>query len=161
MQRRVVVMQRRTFLGVAAALTALLPDDPTTTDERPPTQECAICGAAKPARMVERTTVAPIAPRDAATCRACQHVQNHTLGEGRCMQCGEAVSPGFAIELAFPLGAAALPGTLAGQLCGDCADALAGDITDAALAADEAASDRLAAILAEETRRLNDLPGAD
>lgn len=63
---------------------------------------------------------------------ACDHlttlVQTHDTDDGHCMQCGDAVSPGCYIEVEFPLGAAALPGRLAGQLCGDCAASVACNI---------------------------------
>ena len=86
------MMHRRTFLGAAAALTTPpTVEAASTDDEAPDTQVCDICDAEKPAEMVERTTVETIAPLEADLCRACQHVQNHDNGEGRCMQCGDDV----------------------------------------------------------------------
>lgn len=146
-------MQCRQFLGAAAALTTL----PTTSTEAPATQVCAICDAEKPAEMVDQTTVDPIAPREAAICRACQHVQNHEMGDGQCMQCGAAVSSGWHFEVAFPLGAAELPGMLAGQLCGACAAEIASDVNFFGVEADDAAHEQLIEILDEETRRLTEL----
>jgi hypothetical protein len=146
-------MYRRTFLGAAAALTTV--EAASTDDEASATQVCDICDAEKPAEMVERTTVETIAPLEADICRACQHVQNHDNGDGQCMQCGDDVSPGFYSEVEFPLGAAELPGMLAGQLCGDCAGWLATDINYNGIDAD--ASDQLTTIIDEETRRMNEL----
>jgi len=152
-------MQRRTFLGAAAALTTLPTVEAATgtDDEAPDTQVCDICDAEKPAEMVERTTVETIAPLEADICRACQHVQNHENGDGQCMQCGDDVSPGFYFEVEFPLGAAELPGMLAGQLCGDCAGWVACDINYNGIDADEDASERLTDIIDEETQRMNEL----
>ncbi|MWG36595.1 hypothetical protein [Halomarina oriensis] len=154
-------MQRRTFLGAAAALTTLPTVEAATStdDEAPDTQVCDVCDAEKPAGMVERTTVETIAPLEADICRACQHVQNHDNGDGQCMQCGDDVSPGFYFEVEFPLGAAELPGMLAGQLCGECAADMACDVNFSGVDADEDAHERLIEILDEETRRMNELEG--
>lgn len=110
-------MQRRTFLDAAAALTTLPTveaADPAD-DETPKTRVCDVCDAEKPAEMAERTTVETIAALEADICRACQHVQDHEMGDGQCMQCGDDVSPGFYFEVKFPLGAAELPGMLGGS----------------------------------------------
>ena len=124
-------MQRRTVLGAAAALATLSTLEAASTNADPPeTQACDICDGNKPAEMIERTTVEPIAPLEADICRPCQRVQTHDADDGHCMQCGDAVSPGCYIEVEFPLGAAALPGRLAGQLCGDCAASVACGIND-------------------------------
>ncbi|WP_225336362.1 hypothetical protein [Halomicrobium urmianum] len=156
------MMHRRTFLGAAAALTTLpTVEAASTDDDAPDTQVCDICDAEKPAEMVERTTVETIAPLEADICRACQHVQNHEMGDGQCMQCGDDVSPGFYFEVEFPLGAAGLPGMLAGQLCGDCAGWVACDINYNGIDADEDASDQLTTIIDEETRRMNELEGSE
>ena len=134
-------MQRRTVLGAAAAL-ATLPTleaaTNTNTDADPPeTQVCDICDGDKPAGMVERTTIEPIAPLEADICRPCQRVQTHDTDDGHCMQCGDTVSPRCYAEVEFPLGAAALPGRLAGQLCGDCAASVACGINDNSSTDDE------------------------
>ncbi|ERH03260.1 MAG: hypothetical protein A07HR60_00958 [uncultured archaeon A07HR60] len=152
-------MQRRTFLDAAAALTTLPTveaADPAD-DETPKTRVCDVCDAEKPAEMAERTTVETIAALEADICRACQHVQDHEMGDGQCMQCGDDVSPGFYFEVKFPLGAAELPGMLGGQLCEDCAGWVACDINYNGIDADEDASDHLTTILDEETRRMNEL----
>lgn len=156
-------MQRRTFLGAAAALTTLptVKVATSTDDETPETQVCDICDVEKPAEMVKRTTVETIAPLEADICQTCQHVQNHDIGEGRCMKCGDEVSPGFYFEVEFPFGAVQLPGVLAGQLCKDCAGWVASDINYNGIDADEDASERLTAILDEEKRRLNELEGSE
>lgn len=156
---------RRAFLGAAAALTALpaagAGDVAAQTDvEEPATQECDVCGGEKPAEMVERTTVAPIDPMEADICRACQHVQDHELEDGRCIQCGDDLSSEFYIEVHFELGPAELPGMIAGQLCGDCAGWVACDITYDGVRADDEAYEEHIEILDEETQRLKEIENA-
>lgn len=152
-------MQRRTFLGAAATLAALPTPAVAETerDDAPSTQVCDVCGGKKPAEMVDHVSVDTIAPFEADICEACQHVQNHRLDEGQCMQCGDEIGLGFHIEVEFPLGEANLPGMLAGELCGDCADWIACDINYESVDADEAASEELLNILDEERRRLDEL----
>jgi formate dehydrogenase maturation protein FdhE len=154
-------MHHETFLGAAAALATLptVEATPSTDHEAAATQMCHICGGEKPAGMVERTTVDTIAPLEADICHACQHVQNHDNGDGQCMQCSDAVSSGFHIEVKFPLGTAELPGRLAGQLCGDCAGRVAADLNCNGIDADDTAREQLAAIIDEETERMADLEG--
>lgn len=153
-------MQRPPFLS-AAALTPLSTDAVTTTTDTSATQRCDICGGEKPAEMVERTTVKPIAPREADICWTCQHVHDHDTGDGRCLQCGEAVSSGFHLDIAFPLGVAELPGTRTGHLCGDCAGRMASEITYSGVEADDDAQTKRMEILDEETERMNAARRAD
>jgi len=111
-------------------------DDTAAADDDPAVVECAICGAEKPAGMVSRTTVDPIAPLEADICAVCEFVQNHALPDDVCMQCGDPADPGFRIELEYPLGEAGLPALKTGALCGDCAGWIASDIAYRGLDAD-------------------------
>lgn len=85
--------------------------------------DCEICGGSLPATLVEETTVATIAPMQAALCEVCQLVQDHTQPDGHCLECGDDVSPGYYIELEFGCGVEQLPGAIRGSLCADCAAA--------------------------------------
>ncbi|AKU09895.1 hypothetical protein [Haloferax gibbonsii] len=153
-------MQRRTFLSAAAVLAT----HPTTAvaevdadGDTSLTKMCEICGGEKPAEMVDHVSVDTIAPFEADICAACNHVQNHWLDEGQCMQCGDEIGRGFHIEVKFPLGESGLPGMLAGELCGDCAGWVACDINYESVDADEDAHKQLIEILNEEKRRMNKL----
>lgn len=126
----------------------------------PDVQTCAVCGAEKPADVVEQTTVAPIAPIEADICRACQHVQDHSLPRDACMKCGDALSPGFRIDIEYPLGSADLPGRLTGSLCGDCASWIACEIKYEAIDADEDAHSEYMELLDEEYELRSELEGA-
>ena len=114
---------------------------------------CAICGAERPAELVEETTVATIKPMKADICAACQLVQDHTLADAVCMQCGADADPGFYIELEFPLGVAELPGRLTGGLCGDCAAEIACRINYEGVDADPEAKEELTALIDEVADR--------
>lgn len=158
-------MERRRFLGAAAALTALsaadTADAATDTDgdaedgDAAATQHCEVCGVERPAAFVDHTTVKPIAPAAADICRVCQHVQTHDPGEQRCLQCGTDAAAGFTITIAFPLGVAALPAERTGALCGDCASSLACEITYDGVDADDDASQRLSDLIDAEHRLRN------
>ena len=126
----------------------------------PDRQECDVCGAAKPREFVEHTTVAPIDPAEADVCRACQLVQDHELPDDVCMQCGDPLDTGFAIDLEFPLGPANLPGHLSGTLCGDCAAWIACDINYDAIDADGEAHETFIELLDAETERVAELEGS-
>lgn len=152
-------MERRQFLGAAAALSAL-PLSETgpapSRDREPGTQQCDVCGADKPAEMVDRTAVPAIAPLEADVCRPCQLVQDHALPDGACMECGADLDgAGFEIELEHPLGPANLPALKVGTLCGECAGWIASDINYRGLRADDEAHAAFVDVLDEETARLN------
>lgn len=132
-----------------------------SSEEPNAVQVCDICDIEKPASMVDRRTVDAIAPLKANVCDACYHVQTHSLGDGRCMQCGDAVGIGFEIELEFSLGAAELPGRIAGKLCGDCAGWVATDINYDGLDADDGARAQLVDLLDEEKARMNELEASN
>ncbi|SFH05286.1 hypothetical protein SAMN04488063_0019 [Halopelagius inordinatus] len=106
------------------------------------TKACRVCGAEKPTAVVRETTVDPIAPLRAEVCRTCEFVQNHSLPDDRCAQCGESVKVGFSLELEYPLGEAELPAFIAVTLCDDCASWVACDIAYGGVDADEEAHDQ-------------------
>ncbi|MDS0284749.1 hypothetical protein [Haloarcula onubensis] len=130
--------------------------DPSA-DELP---TCDICGGPKPPEMVDRTTVRTIDPMQADICAACQLVQDHSLPDDACMQCGETLDAGYYLELEFPLGAAGLPGRIAGSLCGDCAGWIACDINYEGLDADDETKTEFVDVVDEETDRLKELEGS-
>jgi len=122
------------------------------------TVACAICGAERPAELVEETTVATISPLEADICAICQLVQDHALADTVCMQCGADADPGFYIELEFPLGVTELPGKLTGGLCGDCAADIACRINYEGVDADPEAKEELTALIDEEADRRQTQP---
>ncbi|MGB9931552.1 hypothetical protein [Haloarcula amylolytica] len=124
------------------------------------TQHCDVCGADKPASMVTQTTVAPIAPLEASICAVCEFVQDHALPDGVCDQCGDAVDPGFAFELEYPLGVAGLPALKTGQLCGDCAAWIASDIAYRSVDADPESKQTFRDLIEAENERLAELEGS-
>lgn len=123
-------------------------------------QQCQICGGEKPVDMVDRTTVATIAPMEADICESCQLVQDHELPEDVCMKCGDDLDIGFSIEVEFPLGAADLPARIEGTLCGDCAGWVGCEINYEAVDADEDVFDELIATLDREQERLSETEAA-
>lgn len=155
---------RREFLGAAAALTTLpatgAGDAAAEADvEVPATQECDVCGAEKPASLIDRTTVEPIEPMEADICRVCQHVQDHELPDERCMKCGDEISSKCYLEVHYPLGPADLPAMLTGTLCGDCAGWVACDINYDGIDADDDAHETYVALLDEENEQRKELEG--
>ncbi|MDS0220877.1 hypothetical protein NDI54_05850 [Haloarcula sp. S1AR25-5A] len=152
---------RRAFLE-AAAVVATMPADALAgvAPAEPATEECDICGAAKPAGMVERTTVPPIAPLEADICAVCQFTQEHTQPDGVCMECGEPVDPGFSIELEYALGEADLPALKTGQLCGDCSSWVASDISHRGLMNDDEARETYRELVDAEHERMAALEGS-
>ncbi|MDQ2072826.1 hypothetical protein RBH20_09795 [Haloarcula sp. H-GB4] len=128
--------KRRAFLEAAALVATPLAAGSGSPDDGPTTVECDICGANKPAEMVDRTTVQPITPLKADICAVCQFIQNHALPDDVCDQCGAPVDTGFGIELEYPLGEADLPALKTGRLCGDCAAWIGSDIAYRGLKAD-------------------------
>lgn len=152
---------RREFLeGVALAATPLPSAGASPADGDEGAQPCAVCGADKPASMVTQTTVAPIAPLQADICAVCQFVQDHALPDGVCDQCGDAVDPGFSIELEYPLGEAGLPAFRAGTLCGDCAAWIASDIAYRSVDADPESKQTFRDLIDAENERLAALGGS-
>ena len=156
---------RRAFLEAAAVIAtapaAAIPGvDDQARDGDPATAECDVCGVAKPAGMVERATVGPIAPLEADICTVCQFVQDHALPDGVCDECGDPVDPGFSIELEYPLGEAELPAFKAGVLCGDCASWIASDIAYRGVQADPEASERFGELVDAEDERRTELEGS-
>ena len=121
-------------------------DDDETADVD--LQRCEVCGAEKPADLVDHTTVETIAPMEADICESCQHVHNHRLDDDVCMKCGSKTDgAGFYLELEYPLGAEDLPAKRAGGLCGECADWVGTEIAYEAIDADEAALQELVRLL--------------
>ena len=152
---------RRTFLrGVALAATPLPSAGASPADGDEGTQPCDICGAEKPASMVTQTTVGPIAPLEASICAVCRFVQDHTLPDGVCDQCGDAVDSGFAIELEYPLGEAGLPAFKARALCGDCVAWITSDIAYRSVDADPESKQTFRDLVEVENERLADLEGS-
>lgn len=104
-------------------------------------EACDVCGAED--RPAERTTVDTIAPLEADVCEVCQLVQDHSMADGRCAQCGDELDGvGFHLEIEFPLGAADLPANVVVDLCGDCAAWVGHHINYRGVQADEAAHAR-------------------
>jgi hypothetical protein len=120
----------------------------------PDVQTCDVCGAEKPADMVERTTVDTIGPMEADVCATCRQVQDHQLPDDVCMKCGDELEAGSYLEIEFPLGAAELPGHIAGYLCGDCAAWIAHRINYSGIDADDEAYEEYLDRIKEEDRRL-------
>ena len=87
-------MNRRQFLGAAAALSTLPVQDIGADIDAPDTLACDACGAEKPAEFVDHTTVPEIAPLEVDICRSCQFTQQHTPAPGTCAECGDAVDAG-------------------------------------------------------------------
>jgi len=154
-------MNRRQFLGAAAALSTLPVQDVGADIDAPDTLACDACGAEKPAEFVDHTTVPDIAPLEVDICRSCQFTQQHTPAPGTCAECGDAVDAGFSIELEYPLGPADLPARKVATLCGDCAAWIACDINHRGVQNDEPARERLHAVIEAETARMNALEGGD
>ncbi|MBV0900173.1 hypothetical protein [Haloarcula salina] len=154
---------RRAFLEAAAlvATTPLPGGNDTAADDDPATAECDICGAAKPAGMVDRTTVDPIAPLEADICAVCQFVQNHALADGVCDECGDPAEPGFSIELEYPLGEANLPAFSAWELCGDCVSWIASDIAYRGVDADPEAKETYVDLIDAQHERGADQEGSE
>lgn len=118
--------------------------------------ECEICGDEPPADLLEETTVATIAPMRATLCTVCQLVQDHTLPDDVCMECGDELDERFYIEIEYPCGVADLPARLAGNLCGDCAEVIGSQINYRGVQADDEAAQRFADLVDEQTDRRND-----
>jgi len=159
-------MNRRAFLGAAAAVATLPLDVGAGTDDEPALRDCGICGGEHPADMLDRTTVPEIAPLQEDVCWTCQFVYEHTPREGTCAQCGDPLDEdypgtGFPIELEYPLGAADLPAYKSAKLCGDCAAWIASDINFRGVSNDPVASDRFSRLIDEESARLNELEADD
>jgi formate dehydrogenase maturation protein FdhE len=155
-------MNRRRFLEAAAAVSALPLSAPTadgSVDDSPTTRTCDVCGGEKPAEMVEQTTIKPLEPLEITACEICQHVQNHSLSDHQCMQCGADIDIGFGIELEYPLGPDDLPAFMSGQLCGECAGWIASDINYEGIDADEKANDHLCDLLDAQRARLRETGG--
>lgn len=119
----------------------------------PERQRCEVCGAEKPADMVDRTTVATVGALELDVCETCQLVQNHELPEDVCMKCGDDVDGGFYMEVEYPIGPSGALGQRSGTLCGDCAGWIGCRIAYQSLDADDDAREAHVELLDEEHER--------
>ena len=155
-------MNRRAFLGAAAAVAALPTDvgDVDTSAVAEPAEQvrdCDVCSKETPVEMLNRTTVPEIAPLKAWVCWTCQFFHRFERGDGVCNECGDALDTAYTVEIEHALGPADLPARRTFSLCGDCAEWKATQIITRGIDTDAVAKRRWLDLMERETRRLNEL----
>ena len=155
-------MNRRAFLGAAAAVAAL-PTDAGDVDAsavaEPAEQvrDCDVCSKETPVEMLDRTTVPEIAPLQADVCWTCQFFHRFEPADGVCNECGDALGTAYTVEIEHALGPADLPARRTFSLCGDCAEWKAHQLIHRGIKTDAVAKRRWLDLMRRETRRLNEL----